>query len=348
MSETVSEAESAAGEEIEIGILRYPGSMTSAAYGLAELFGSYNLIREREVSVGSAPALPHIQSQCWQLADDGKMLQRWTGEADGSGEPEAGKGAVRNSAMTALVVLPSLEGEFYLTPNPELSAWIRGLHNRGTIICSVCAGAFLVGAAGLLDGQRVTTHWNLADRLQLRFPAAGVDANRILIDNQDLITAGGVMAWLDLGLHLVERFTRPGIALELGKMLLIDTGRREQRFYRGFLPPLNHGDPTILQAQHYIHRHFDQPLSVGQLARHCNMVERTFYRNFQRLTGYNPGEYLQNMRIQKARELIETRPLSVEQVGWQVGYEDISAFRRMFRKLTGLSPGQYKQRFARC
>ncbi|OMH39763.1 GlxA family transcriptional regulator [Motiliproteus sp. MSK22-1] len=334
---------------VTIAVLSYPGVLTSSVHGLAELFNASNRIcgRFREME------LPKFQIRHFEIEETtGRVISATDQNDHHRPAPNRSKqdGIPQDKStqnIQALIVLPSIEDNYYESPSQELIKWIQDLHKQGTIVCSVCAGAFILAAAGVVDGRTVTTHWGLAEKFRERYPTIKLDADQILIDEQDLITAGGVMAWLDLGIHLVERFSRPTVAIELGKFLLIDTGRREQKFYRNFQPPLDHGDQTILKAQHYIHRHYKETISVKNLAILSHRVERSFYRNFIKSTGYNPGEYLQNFRIQKARELIETKQLSFERIGWEVGYADSSAFRKMFQKITGLTPGQYRQRFTR-
>jgi transcriptional regulator GlxA family with amidase domain len=152
---------------------------------------------------------------------------------------------------------------------------------------------------------------------------------------------------MDLGLHLIGRYVPPTVVQALGRFLLVDTGARQQSYYRSFMPVLDHNDRAILHVQHHIHRAYDQPLNIAQMATMVALTERTFIRRFIKATQLRPAKYLQQQRVHKAREKLENTATTIERIAWQVGYEDISAFRRMFRKQTGLTPSQYKERFAR-
>lgn len=186
----------------------------------------------------------------------------------------------------------------------------------------------------------------LAERFAQQFPLVTLDANKILINDGDLITAGGLMAWMDLGLELVAQFGQPAQMRLLGAQLVVDTAPREQRYYRRFMPTLDHGDALILKAQHRLQRDFQLPISVREMAEQIHLTERTFLRRFVKATGLKPKAYLQQLRIGKACEMLESTPVTVEQVAAAVGYEDTSAFRKTFIKVTGLTPRAFRSRFS--
>jgi transcriptional regulator GlxA family with amidase domain len=173
-----------------------------------------------------------------------------------------------------------------------------------------------------------------------------LEADKIVIEDGDIITAGGLMAWTDLGMRIVDRLLGPSVMIETGKFLLIDPSGREQRHYSNFVPRLTHGDEAILKVQHWLQERAGQPTSIADMAGQARLEERTFLRRFKAATGMKPIEYVQHLRIGKARELLEFTRRSVDQVAWAVGYEDSSAFRRVFHRILGLSPGEYRNRFA--
>ena len=224
-------------------------------------------------------------------------------------------------------------------------AWLRAQHEAGAMMCSVCAGAFLLGHAGLLKGRPATTHWALEDEFRDAFPDTQLSPEHLLIDDHDIVTAGGLMAWLDLGLFLVNRWLGPQVVSQTARYLLIDPSGREQRNYRSFRPPLAHGDSAILAVQHWLEGHVETEITVKALAGRARLSGRTFLRRFKAATGYAPNAYVQNLRIEKARGLLERTRLAVNGIGWNVGYRDPSAFSRVFRATTGLTPGDYRHRF---
>ena len=316
---------------IHIGLLNYPGVMQSALHGLTEMFYFTNRICAEH----SQANLPQFSISHWQIQNEGITQSINPLQAMSSRLP----------VLQVLIVPPSVNNHYYPQPAPLLLDWINQHHASGTIICSACAGTFILAAAGLLTNRNATTHWQLTADFQQRFPQVRLDTDRILINDGDIITAGGLMSWMDLGLELVEQFTRPAILQKLGKWLIIDIGKREQRFYKQFIPPLDHGNSLIIKAQHYIQKKYANPLSVKFLAEYCCVGERTLLRNFVSTTGYTPMEYIQQVRIQKSRELLETTTRRIEQIALQVGYEDSGAFRKLFKKFTGLSPKEFRLRF---
>lgn len=228
----------------------------------------------------------------------------------------------------------------------EFHAWIRARHGAGTLTASVCAGLFWLGHAGLLAQRPVTTHWALEDEVRAAFPDADLQPEHLLIDDSDLITAGGMMAWLDLGMFFVERWQGVEVLSNTARYLLIDPGKREQRNYRSFRPNLNHGDDAILTLQLWMEGHVQDDLGVEALAARSKLAGRTFLRRFKAATGMNPNAYVQALRVEKARGLLERTREPVGAVGWAVGYQDFSAFGRVFRSVTGLTAAEYRRRFS--
>ncbi|MCW8886838.1 MAG: helix-turn-helix domain-containing protein [Motiliproteus sp.] len=318
--------------QINIGIVHYPGALLSAVQGMAEQFYLANMIC-RQNDLGDV-FKTHICDS----------LQLDSAESCGS---ERDSGQDGGAAPLQIIVLPPcLDDSFYLAPQEALIDWLKQQHKQGAIICSVCAGAFILAETGLLDGRKVTTHWALSDEFSKRYSYVQVDSNKLLINDTDIITAGGLMSWIDLGLELVAQFTNLQIMRQLGKFLIVDTAPREQRYYQTFSPKLDHGDAAIVKVQHKLQRQFQQTVVIKQLAALSHLTERTFLRRFVKATGLKPTQYLQRLRIQKACELIESSNGSFEKIAGEVGYEDISAFRKTFTKITGQTPKEFKSRFA--
>jgi transcriptional regulator GlxA family with amidase domain len=318
--------------QIVVGLLEYPGAMQSAVLGLIDVFQFANRIISQYPQAG----LPTFAISRWRT--DGPLVE--------SGNAATVPPVKLVPLLDVLIIPPSIGGTYYEAPHWVLVDWLKAQHARGTIVCSACAGSFVLAATGLLDGRRATTHWDLSSQFAQRFPNIHLNTDHILINDGDVVTAGGLMSWMDLGLELVEQFTCPTVMIELGKFLIIDTGRREQRYYKKFVPSFGHGNAVVLKAQHYIQQHFHTDLTVKMLAEHSHLGERTLLRKFISVTGLKPSEYVQKIRIQKARELLETTNLPIEKVALVVGYEDAGAFRKIFKRLTGLSPREFRVRFS--
>ncbi|WP_293266800.1 helix-turn-helix domain-containing protein [Neptunomonas sp.] len=315
---------------IHIGIIDYPGALQSAVQGLREVFIAANRIcAQQQLDIVFDIDIYNVEQISMFLTKELSVKEEQS-----------------SNPFQAVILPPSLEGEYYINPAQTLKQWLLQQRAQGVILCSVCAGAFILASCGLLDQRPATTHWGLTERFNKTYPAVDLDSNKILINDTDLITAGGLMAWLDLGLELVAQFTQPRIMRLLGKYLIVDTGSREQRYYRSFVPALNHGDQVVLNVQHYLQVNFARNISMSELAVLSCLGERTFLRRFVKATELKPSQYLQQLRIQKACDLIESSYDSIELIATKVGYEDVSAFRKVFIKTMGLTPREFRNRFA--
>jgi len=277
--------------------------------------------------------VPRLRVSHWQADEAGQLQRTFDSLPQTDGAPQ-------------VVILPPCLDD---TAEQPLAAcyrdWLREQHAAGVLLASVCAGAFALAEAGLLDGRTVTTHWALAAQMAARFPQVQVQPERMVIDDGDLITAGGLMAWTDLGLALVTRLLGPTIAAETARYLVVDLNRESQRHFSSFAPSLDHGDAAVLGVQRWLQAEGGVEASLTDMATRAGLGERTFLRRFRSATGLKPTEYCQQLRVSKARELLEFSRQSIEQVAWQVGYADSGAFRKVFTRLVGLSPGDYRRRF---
>ena len=210
----------------EIGLLLYPDVQLAAVYGLTDLFRiAGEMSRER-----AGPGAPAIRVSHWRQAAHGVGVECVFDSHPGPAHDPS-----------HLIAPPSLIMPAKMQPMNGLTTWLAERHGDGATLCSVCAGAFLLGEAGLLEGREATTHWAFAKELAARFPAAKVDSDRMVIDDGDLITAGGILAWTDLGLTLVERLLGPSVMLETARFLLVDPPGRTQQPYGHFVPRLEIG-----------------------------------------------------------------------------------------------------------
>jgi transcriptional regulator GlxA family with amidase domain len=325
----------------EIGILIYPGAQLAAVYGLTDLLAiASDLAREKSgpdeaTADNTKSARPLLRVTHWQP----------DATTDGVGcchDTHPG----RPTQPVYLLIPPSLIGPPTAEMTMRLANWLKAQHGGGVALGSVCAGAFLLAETGLLAGRPATTHWSYAETFGTRYPEIATDTDKLIIDDGDIITAGGLMAWLDLGLKVVARLLGPTIALETARYLLVDPAGREQRFYSSFSPKLHHGDKAVLKVQHWLQAQGTRNVTLADMAKQAGLEERTFLRRFQKATGLKPTEYCQHLCIEKARERLEFSKLPVEQIAWSVGYEDAGAFRKVFHKVMGLSPGDYRRRFA--
>ena len=271
-------------KNINIAIIEYPHCLKSALHGFFDVFHLANKV----------------------CADQGLAYQ-FTAQILNSCDPAD----FAENQFNAILLPPSL-GEFYLNPPRHLLRGLRQQHDAGATICSACAGAFILAAAGLLQNKKATTHWNLAALFGEKFPEVALNVDKILINQGDVITAGGMMSWLDLALEIISKYTNSSVVCCLGKYLMIDTGQREQRFYRQFTPVLNHNDALILSIQDTLKETFCLPQTIAEIAQQNCLTERTFLRRFVKATQLKPKQYIQHLRIQKACDLLESTNLSFE------------------------------------
>lgn len=312
----------------EVALAIYPECQLSAIYGLTDLFRLAVTAAEMAGEHNS----PVVRVSHWQETGDGVTCTY-----------DSHPGTPHRIAY--IITPPSLIMPNDLPAMHALAAWMTRSHDEGTILCSVCAGAFVLAETGLLEGREVTTHWAFADSLGARFPDLTVNADRIIVDDGDIITAGGILAWTDLGLTLVQRLLGASAMLKTARFLLIDPPRQAQRPYSSFIPKLDHGDAAIRSVQHWVQANATADCSVTILAAHASLEERTFLRRFKAATGLRPTEYVQQIRIARAREALELTRRPVEQIAWEIGYGDPSAFRKLFNRVTGLPPAEYRRRF---
>ena len=210
---------------------------------------------------------------------------------------------------------------------------------------SLCSGAFLLAEAGLLEGRRVTTHWRHATTFRQKYPGSVIDTDRLLVELGDIITAGGVMAWTDLTLHMIQRFGGRKLMLDVARMFVLDPPERAQSYYATFLPNMSHADAQIAAVQGLLRNMPGADHSIACLAQHAGLSERSFLRRFKQATGLTPVTYLQSLRVEAARSRLELTRDSFERISWDVGYGDTTAFRRIFQRIVGLTPSEYRRRF---
>lgn len=233
-----------------------------------------------------------------------------------------------------------------LAPAKPLHGWLLDAKSRGAVITSVCTGSFVLAEAGLLDDVVATTHWRAAPMFRSRYPNIRLEEDQLVVDNGQIICAGGATAFVDLCLYLVERFASPSVALACSKMLVMDGRRKEQTPYMAFYSKKAHQDDAIRKAQGWLEQHYADPVTIDEVAAVANLGTRTFKRRFKEATGETPIGYLQHLRIEAAKHLLESSREQTARIIWSVGYEDASSFRRLFKRTAGCTMEQYRKRFS--
>jgi transcriptional regulator GlxA family with amidase domain len=248
---------------------------------------------------------------------------------------------------TDLIIVPTA-GLDLVAARRENEAAVEWLARRGggkTAIAGVCTGVTLLAAAGLLDGKTATTHWGVIDHCRGLYPRVKWDSDRFVTEAGNLFCGGGMYASIDLSLFLVERYCGHEVAVQTAKALLLETPRIWQTPYAAQPPRSAHDDEGIQRAQKWLFEHFRSDVHLDALAARVGMSSRNFARRFKTATGETPLGYVQHLRIDAARRLLENDRRSIQEVSAAIGYEDVAFFRAVFQRHTGTSPRGYRARF---
>ena len=322
---------------LNITMLAYDNCLQSGIAGMLDLFTLANWEQKRLSSAGGK-LFCHTEV----VTLDGEPVSSFNRQL------VMANGSIADCHDIDLLIVPGVMGR----PDPlleqtELVEWIGQQHQNGTVVASACSGAFLLAEAGILQGRKATTHWQLRERFRQRFPKVDLQIDQLIIDGVDYLCAGGTGAHIDLALHLIEKYGSKSLAKTCARMMLIDGKRREQAPFIKFKGSREHIDDPIHRVQQWLDRYYREKISVRVMAKRSGLNERTFLRRFKRATGEAPLEYLQKMRIEKAKQLLTTTNQSLETITTAVGYVDLSSFRRLFRQIVGLSPTAYRKKFGK-
>jgi transcriptional regulator GlxA family with amidase domain len=259
--------------------------------------------------------------------------------------PEA---SIADVSRTDIVVVPTsgLELDVKLVENSALLSWLIRQYDQGAYIAGVCMGAAYLAEAGLLDGRQATTHWAVADQLAERYPNVCWRPDRFVTEDSRLLCSGGVYAAMDVSLYLVEKLCGHETALQCAKALLLPMPRIRQSGYAMLPLSQPHDDDRIRQAEVFLQANYQRDISTRSLADRAGLGARTFVRRFKTATGAQPAAYLQALRIQMAKAMLEHDAKPVQSISADVGYDDVAFFRSLFKRATGMTPGEYRAHFA--
>lgn len=246
-----------------------------------------------------------------------------------------------------LIVVPALSGdlETALRQNAALVPWIVAQRRAGAEVASLCIGAFLLAATGLLDGKKCSTHWLFAPQFRAMFPQVTLVDGSIITEENGLYSSGGAMSYWNLLLHLLEKYTDRETAVMAAKFFAVEIDRNSQSAFMIFNGQKDHGDAAILQAQTYIESHVDERMAVADLADRFAMGRRSFERRFKQATRTTVVDYIQRVKVEVAKRQLENSRRQIIEVMVAVGYTDAKAFRDVFRAITGLTPVAYRSKF---
>lgn len=244
-----------------------------------------------------------------------------------------------------LLLLPAI----WRNPLPAITRateWLDLLREqaaKGTRICSVGTGSYLLAEAGLLDGKSATTHWNYFDQFSTRYPEVDLKTRHLITQSDNIYCVGSVNSIADLMVHIVEEWFGSRIARAIENQFSPEIRRSFSAAAYQNEADSSHYDEVVAEAQQWLQSHLSSPVSMAQLAKQMQMSPRTLNRRFKRATGMTPLSYLQSLRIAGAKDLLRHSNLSVGDIAWQHGVQDVSYFSQLFRRHSGVSPLQYRE-----
>lgn len=249
---------------------------------------------------------------------------------------------------TDLIIIPAPHGDLAasVAMNRDLIAWIEQKYRAGSEVASLCLGAFLLAATGLMDGKRCATHWLGADAFRMMYPQVNLLSETIMTDEKGLYTSGGAYSYLNLVLYLVGKYVSHEMAVLCAKVYQIDMGRQSQSPFILFKGQKAHEDEPIIKAQEYIEQHVTSRITIDELASMTFISKRNFERRFKKATGNTVAEYIQRVKMEAAKMRLESSRENVNEVMYNLGYTDNKAFRKTFKKITGVSPLEYRNRYS--
>ncbi|MBI5259737.1 MAG: helix-turn-helix domain-containing protein [Burkholderiales bacterium] len=325
-----------AAKPVQIGILVYPGCLPSSAVGPADVFRIANTLAQIR------PARRRVVFNVEWLSVRRKNFA--VGGISFNHRP-------LREASPDVLLLPSayhdatqdLAAVLQDTRDEQLA--LQNLGGRLQLLGSACSGTCLVAEAGLLDGHRATTSWWLGAFFRNRYPLVALDAEQLVVRDRSFLSSGGITSYFDLALWLVGHFGGEELRQLTARILVIDAQRASQAPYIASAMIQSEGHVLIERARRWLNERLDKPCALPELAAHCHTSQRTLARRFQQVLGCTPVAYLQQLRVERARALLESTQLSLQDITGRCGYEDVSTFSKVFKRRTQLTPREYRSRY---
>jgi transcriptional regulator GlxA family with amidase domain len=328
-------------DPVDVLIVAVPETAGSALYGMLDVLLAAGNIWQTLARTGSEQTLFRVRIVS-------PVAESFT---CGNGIPVVPDCSVADNPEAGILILP----ELWLGPDedihgryPELMEWIRRKYKEGSTLYSACSGSVMLAETGLLDGREATSHWGYQDLFSKRYPKVRFrpEPNLLFADATGrIVTAGGTTSWHDLAIHIISRYSSPGEALRIAKVYLLKWHGEGQLPYAALVRRNPHADSVVRSCEQWLGEHYRETGAIKQIVELASIPERTLKRRFKVATGNSLIEYLQNLRIEAAKQLLESGQLPVDEISVEVCYEDPSFFRRLFKRRTGLTPSQYRRMF---
>lgn len=315
---------------IKIAIVNYEHALASSILGISDIFSIVNQFCLTDTAftkfhVDILHTQKEIKNFNMQISFNSKAL-------------------CFNTIYDLVIIPPLIDTEHKFETNPILIDWLRKQSSHGVCISSVCIGAYILAQAGLLDNKYATSHWIIEKKLKNDFPTVKLKIDKLIVEDGNIITAGGVSAYIDLCLYIIRKLISKKVSYTCANYLGVDAGRVSQQHYKNLtmIPSENNEIQKVLE---YLKRDFKKSITIKDMAKLISVSERTFLRYFKHATGDLPNQYLQKLRVEEAKRLLLFTPDSFEYITYTVGYSNTSTFRNLFKKFTGLTPKEYRGYF---
>lgn len=327
--------------KVNVALMAWPEVTASMLYGMYDLFASAG--RDWSFLTKGVAGEPRMHPYVVAARQSGFLALNniWI-------KPDYG---LDDCPVPAIVCVP----DFMIAPGESWAGrfdaevtWLRKCYGAGATMASACTGALLLAEAGLLDGLDATIHWAYSETLTLNYPGVRVHPDRALVVNgaeHRIVMGGGATSWQDLALFLIGRFVGLKEAMEVAKVYLIEGHDMGQQPFASLVMNKQAHDALIAKCQEWIGAHYAEPTPVAAMIKLSGLPERSFVRRFSKATGMSPLDYVHTLRLEEAKQMLETEDLPVEAIASEVGYEDSSFFGRLFHRKVGLTPAQYRRRF---
>ncbi len=309
------------------------------AASLACIDGAYNAFTKVNEFLQSSGKEPVFKVQLVALINEAHVYEKlFTVYPDKT---------IKEIHTTDLIIIPAINGQMekVIEINKDFLPWVNKQHAKGAEVASLCLGAFLLASTGLLKGKKCATHWLGANDFRKMFPDINLVSEKIITDEQGIYTSGGATSFWNLLLYIIEKYTDREMAITMSKYYEIEIDRYNQSAFIMFQGQKDHEDEPVKQAQEFIEKNYHDKITVEQLTTMLALSRRNFERRFKKATSNTVVEYMQRVKIEAAKKGLETGRKNVNELMYEVGYNDTKAFRNVFKRTTGLSPIEYRNKY---
>jgi transcriptional regulator GlxA family with amidase domain len=306
---------------------------------LVNMEGTYHILSEVNACLASLDREPLFNIQLVGISSESSLRNGLFTVA-----PDV---LINDLKKTDLIIIPAtLEpGPTAVELNKPFIPWLVDQYNGGAEIATFCVGAFFLAATGLLKGRQCATHWKMVNDFRQMYPDVDVVDDKIMTEDHGIYTSGGAYSFLNLLIYLIEKYAGRDVAVLISKTFMIDPDRHSQSPFIIFKGQKEHEDTPILEAQEFIEKNWQEKITVDQLASMFALGRRNLERRFKKATSNTVVEYIQRVKMEAAKKALETSRKSVNELMYDVGYNDTKAFRTVFKRVTGLSPIEYRNKY---